>query len=106
MYFSLRLIDVFFDALSESEISFWWSHLDLEVYLIASIINSTHKGVRLSEKLQLTAVLVMKVDCSNKSDLCYYGQVNSLRLKSNAASIWASKHLWTTIYFAADGTYR
>ena len=39
------------------------------------------KGVRLSEKLQLTQHSVMKFDRSNKFDLCYYGQVNSLRLK-------------------------
>ena len=36
----------------------------------------------------------MKFDRSNKFDLCYYGQVNSLRLKSSIASKWASKHLW------------
>ena len=30
---------------------------------------------------------ILKVsDCSNKFDLCYYGQVNSLRLKSSVAS--------------------
>ena len=46
----------------------------------------------------------MKFDRSNKFDLCYYGQVNSLRLKSSAASKWASKHLWGNIYFAGDGT--
>ena len=36
----------------------------------------------------------MKFDRTNKFDLCYYGQVNSLRLKSSVASKWASKHLW------------
>ena len=36
----------------------------------------------------------MKFDRSNKFDLCYYGQVNSLRLKSSVASKRASKHLW------------
>ena len=39
----------------------------------------------------------MKFNHSNKFDLCYYGQVNSLRLKllkSSVASKWASKHLW------------
>ena len=46
----------------------------------------------------------MKFDRSNKSDFCYYGQVNSLRLKSSVASKWASKHLWGNIYFAGDGT--
>ena len=50
---------------------------------------------------------VMKFDRSNKLDLCYYGQVNSLRLKSSVASKWAIKHLWGTggyHYFDADGT--
>ena len=47
------------------------------------------------KKLQLTAALcIMKFDSSNKFDLCYYGQVNSLRLKSRAASKYSSKHLW------------
>ena len=32
--------------------------------------------------------------CINKFDLCYYGQVNSLPLKSSVASKWAGKHLW------------
>ena len=36
----------------------------------------------------------MKFDRSNKFDFCYYGQVNSLRLKSSVASKRASKHLW------------
>ena len=48
----------------------------------------------------------MKFDRSNKFDLCYYVQVNSLRLKSSVASKWASKHLWGTIYFAGDDTFR
>ena len=47
----------------------------------------------------------MKFDRSNKFDLCYYGQVNSLRQKSSVASKWASKHLWGNIPFAGDGTY-
>ena len=42
----------------------------------------------------------MKFDRSNKFDLCYYGQVNSLRLKSSVASKWSH------IYFAGDGTVR
>ena len=44
------------------------------------------KGVRLPEKFQSTAKLCNKFDRSNKISLCYYGQVNSLRLKSGAAS--------------------
>ena len=47
---------------------------------------------------------VMKFDRSNKFDLCYYGQVNSLWLKSSVASKWASKLLWGNIYFAGNGT--
>ena len=45
------------------------------------------KGIRLSEKLQHS---VMKFDRSNKFDFCYYGQVNSLRLKLSVASKWAT----------------
>ena len=47
----------------------------------------------MSEKLQLTAALCNNFDRSNKFEFCYYGQANSLRLKSNVASKWASKHL-------------
>ena len=48
----------------------------------------------------------MKFDRSNTFDLCYYGQVNSLRLKSSVASKLASKHLWGgNIYFSGDGTH-
>ena len=47
----------------------------------------------------------MKFDRSNKFDFCYYGQVNSLRLKSSVASKWASKTpCGSNIYFAGDGT--
>ena len=41
----------------------------------------------------------------NKFELWYYGQVNSLRLKSSVASKWARKHLRSNIYFAGYGTY-
>ena len=45
----------------------------------------------------------MKFDRSNKFDFCYYGQVNSLRLKSSVASKWAIKHpLGGIIYFAGE----
>ena len=47
----------------------------------------------------------MKFDRSNKFDLSYYGQVNSLRLKLSVASKWASEHLWGIIYFASDGQH-
>ena len=43
----------------------------------------------------------MKFDRNNKFDFCYYGQVNSLRLKSSVASKWASGGF---IYFAGDGS--
>ena len=37
----------------------------------------------------------MKFDRSNKFDLCYYGQVNSIRLKSSVSfEIDKNKHLW------------
>ena len=45
----------------------------------------------------------MKFDRSNKFDLCYYGQVNSLRLQSNVATKWASNTFRCNIYFADDG---
>ena len=40
----------------------------------------------------------MKFDRSNKFDFCYYGQVNSLRLKSTLALKWESKHLWEVTF--------
>ena len=50
----------------------------------------------------------MKLYCSNKFDLCYYGQVNSLRLNSRrvngVASKWANKPYGGVNYFASDGT--
>ena len=46
---------------------------------------------RTTVKLQLS---VKKFDRSNKFDLCYYGQVNSLRLRLSVASKWASRHFW------------
>ena len=47
----------------------------------------------------------MKFDRSNKFDFCYYGQVNSLRLKSSVATKRASTNTFGgTIYFAGDGT--
>ena len=46
----------------------------------------------------------IKFDRSKKFDLCYYGQVKSLRLKSSVASKLASKSFGGNIYFAGDGT--
>ena len=58
--------------------------LHLAQSTIASKISVTSKGVRLSEKMQLTAALcIIKFDRSNKFDLRYYGQKNSLHLKSS-----------------------
>ena len=62
--------------------------MKIRKFTITSEINRTPKGIK---KLQHS---VMKSDRSNKFDFCYYGQVNSLRLKSSVASKWASKHLW------------
>ena len=39
-------------------------------------------------------MLPPKVSGSNKFDLCYYGQINLLRLKSSVASKWARKQIW------------
>ena len=41
----------------------------------------------------------MKFDRNNKFELCYYGEVNSLRLKSSVVSKWASKHIGDNIFF-------
>ena len=41
----------------------------------------------------------MKFDHSNKFDLCYYEQVNSLRLKSSVVNTFGGN-----IDFAGDGT--
>ena len=46
----------------------------------------------------------MKFDRSNKFDLCYYGQVNSLRLKSVQLLNGQVNTFWGNIYFAGDGT--
>ena len=48
----------------------------------------------------------MKFDRSNKFDLCNYGQVNSLRLKSRVYSFEMEQEniIGGNIYFAGDGT--
>ena len=48
----------------------------------------------------------MKFDRSNKFHLCYYGQVNTLRLKSSVASKWALSIFGGNIYFAGVGIER
>ena len=47
----------------------------------------------------------MKFDRSNKFDLCYYGQVNSLRLKSSVASKGQVNPFGGNTYFAGVGTF-
>ena len=72
---------------------------------IVSKINDIPEGVRLSEKVQLQhSVAIMKFDRSNKFDLCYYGQVNSLRLQSSVASNGPVNNFGGNIYYAGDGT--
>ena len=46
----------------------------------------------------------MKFDHSNNFDLCYYGQVNSLRLKFSVLRNGQVNAFGGTIYFAGDGT--
>ena len=48
----------------------------------------------------------MKFDCSYKFVLCYYGQVNSLRIKECSFVISKLTSLGGNIYFAGDGTYK
>ena len=46
----------------------------------------------------------MEFDRGKIFNLCYYGQVNSLRQKSSAALKWARKTFGSNIYFAGNGT--
>ena len=50
----------------------------------------------------------MKFDRSNKFDLCYYGQVNSLRLNQAYQAYGQVNTNWGggNIYFAGDGSHR
>ena len=55
-------------------------------------------------KLHLILALPNLLAHYNKT-ISYYGQVNSLWLKSNVASKWASKKLWGPLFFfAVDST--
>ena len=63
-----------------------------EMCTFDSKINGTPKGAR--NIAVNCSRSVMKFDRSNKFDFCYYGQVNSLQLKSSVASKGACKHLW------------
>ena len=63
------------------------------------------KGVYLPISKLLSILVVAKnLLAHNNTTVSNYVQVNSLRLKSNVISKWASKHLWGTIYFAGDST--
>ena len=58
-----------------------------------------------SDYQKTCSILWMKFDRSNKFDLCYYGQVNLLRLNQ----VWIRNGQVNTfegnIYFAGDGTW-
>ena len=60
---------------------------------INSKINGTPKVFYLSIWNIRYILAVAKLLAHNNITICYYGQINSLRLKSNVASEWASKHL-------------
>ena len=45
---------------------------------------------------------VIRIDRSNKFDLCYYRQVNWLRQKSRVALKWEVNTFGGNIYFAGD----
>ena len=53
-------------------------------------------------KLCSIILAVANLLAHNNVTISYYGQVNSVRLKSSSASKWASKDPWHTIYFAVD----
>ena len=61
------------------------------------------KGVYLLISILYSILAVANLLAHYNTTISYYVQVNSLRLKSNVASKWESKHLWSTIYFAVDG---
>ena len=62
------------------------------------------KGVYLSISKLHSILAAVNLLAHNNLWLCYYGQVNSLRLKSSVASKWASNTFAGTINFAGDGT--
>ena len=76
----------------------------LSLCTIDSKISGTPKGVYLPIFKIHSILAIANLLAHINSWLCYYGQVNSLRLKSSVASKWASKHLWGTIYFVVGGT--
>ena len=61
---------------------------------VNSKINGTPKDVYLTISKQHYISGVRNLLAHNNITMSYYVQVNSLRLKLNVASKWASKHLW------------
>ena len=75
----------------------WWA--DIILFPIA-IMYRFHQSEWYPKRCQ-----IVRKTAGNVTNLtCYFGQVNSLRLKSCVVSKWASNHFWGTIYFASDGT--
>ena len=66
----------------------------LQIGTINSKINGTPKDVYLSISQLHSILAVANLLAHNNLWLCYYGQVNSVRLKYNVASKWASKNHW------------
>ena len=60
---------------------------------IASKINGTAKGVFLPISKLHSILAVTNLLAHNNITICYYVQVNSLRLKSSVTSKWTRKHL-------------
>ena len=78
-------------------LSFFSSYIHFSTNLgwtIPGKINVTPKRCHLFRKTAVIQHSVMKFDRSNKFDLFYYGQVNSLWLKLSVTSKWTSKHLY------------
>ena len=73
-----------------------------DVHTINSKINGTAKGVYLRISKLHSILVITNLLPHNNITINYYMQVNSLWLKLNVASKWASKYLWGTIYFAVD----
>ena len=65
-----------------------------ETSTITSRINGTPNGVYLHISKLHSIISEANLLLQNNSLLCYYGQVNSLRLKSSAVSKLTSKQLW------------
>ena len=68
--------------------------LNLGTGTVNSRINDTPKCVGLPVSKLHSILAVANLLAQNNKTICYYGQVNSLRLKSSVTSKWASKQLW------------